>query len=215
MLKILQATIIPVLLCSNLLGNNYGVEKWPTLLGKSIKFNMTSKEVSSAMKKKGFKLHGSETNPKSIGGESLMGFYCYKGRFAGSNAVVRLEFKNDKLDYMGIHLGFTEHFEASYLKKPITARPHSRPLQTALKLRDSMEKQYGEPSKAVFRQGSNSVSKTEALSERFEKINYIVEYETKGGTWYMGIEADNRGNLNVGAGSPRWVQELKLNTRRN
>ena len=55
MLKILQATMIPVLLCANLLGDEYGVEKWATPLGTALEWGMTSKEAQAVMKKKGFK----------------------------------------------------------------------------------------------------------------------------------------------------------------
>jgi hypothetical protein len=52
MLKILQAAIIPVLLCSNLLGNDHGVEKWPKLI-TGVSWGMSPEVAKKAMKKAG------------------------------------------------------------------------------------------------------------------------------------------------------------------
>ena len=219
MLKILQATIIPVLLCANLLGDEYGVEKWPTLLGSSLEWGMKDNEVSSIMKKKGFRFH--EKIIDSRGTEVLSEDY-YRGRFAGSNAVVNLFSINGRLGSMTISLGRTEPID--HPKKPLLVRPHTRPLQTALKLRDSMVKQYGKPSKEVFfkekkgkdrgdsitrRQlkNANYVSKEKALSERFEDIYFFVDYKTKvDDVSYMNITCNNYGTLKITADGPIGVE---------
>jgi hypothetical protein len=219
MRKILQVIIIPVLLCANLLGDEYGVEKWPTLLGSSLEWGMTDKEASSIMKKKGFRFHEKIID---VGASEVLSEDYYKGRFAGSNAVVSLLSINGRLGSMTISLGLTEPIDG--FKKPLLVRPHTRPLQKALKLRDSMVKQYGKPSKEVFFEekkgkdrgdlitrrrlkNANYVSKDKALSERFKDIYYFVDYKTKvGDVSYMDITCNNYGTLEISANGPIGVK---------
>ena len=221
MLKVLQVAIIPMLLCANLLGDEYGVEKYPTLLGKSIAWGMASKDATSAMAKKGFKFHEKTEKREQI-------FDCfYKGRFLGSNAVVLLTFFVDNLIFMEISLGLTKPITLP--KKPLTLRPHTRPLQTALKLKNSMAKQYGKHSTEVFIErprgknrgdgwvsrvenvSENYVTRDEALSENFKDIYYALRYKTpKKNIQYMSIHANNYGTLQLNASGPAGVGYIDM-----
>jgi len=214
MVRVLQVAIILALLCSSLLGDetDYGVKKWPTPLGSSLEWGMKTVDARAVMKKKGFTFlteSGTDERPEQVflrkageegGHVKRPGFVSsnswYRGRFAGSNAVVSFEGINGRLASMRICLGHSEAYKFSFQKEQVILRPRDKPLQTAFKVRDTFVKKYGEPSNEFYLQGpkgidimykdlsdmlekAQTVSKNKALSEKFEDIYYYVEYETK------------------------------------
>ena len=182
MLKILQATIIPVLLCANLLGDEYGVEKWPKFLGKGIEWGMSSKDATAKMTEKGYKLEG-KVKPKPPFDKLWANILTYKGRFLRMDATVALKFGHDeKLGEQIILLG-THSFDEKW---------RSESLKTGFKLRDLLVKQYGKPSSEELVKGENTkfsqieyvgsgsfLTRKEALAAKTRNIHYSVSYRSK------------------------------------
>ncbi|MDB4469032.1 hypothetical protein N9046_01765 [Akkermansiaceae bacterium] len=209
MLKILQATIIPALLCSSLLGDEYGVEKWATPLGTTLEWGMTSKEAHAVMEKKGFKFQKKsdrngvvdpKTDPPSI--DNMR--FEYKGQFYRKSAEIALWFSlDDRLSKYFINFG-----------------PNTDPLRTGLKVAAAASKQYGKPSKesfgkktpvgtpnkeitkdAALREQSGDVCFTiDWLNTRTEKVKFEIPYLT---LWY-GKDREHKGILHLSAYGPTY-----------
>ncbi len=169
MLKILQAAIIPVLLCANLLGDEYGVEKWPTPLGTELEWGMTSREAHAVMKKKGFKFQDKyeikNRNPKFYPPSETKISFEYRGQFYLKSARVKLWFSlDDRL-----------------MKKLITFAT-TQPLRTGLKVAADASKQYGKPSKESFGKATpvgtpdKEITKDAALREQSGDVNFTIDW---------------------------------------
>ena len=209
MLKVLQVAIIPVLLCANLLGDEYGVEKWPTPLGTALEWGMTSKEAQAVMKKKGFKFQkkldrGGFVDPKTMPPSTSTTGLEYKGKFFRKSAEIKLWFSlDDKL-----------------MKYFIVFGPTTEPLRTGLKVAAAASKQYGKPSKESFgkktpvgtpdreitkdaalrEQRGNVVFTIDWLNTRTEKVKFETPYLT---LWY-GKDVENKGMVTLSAYGPTY-----------
>jgi hypothetical protein len=182
MLKILQAAIIPVLLCSNLLGDEDGVEKWPKFLGKGIEWGMSSKDATAKMTEKSYKLKG-KVKAKPPFDKLWANILTYRGRFLRIDATVALKFDHDdKLSDQIILLG-THSFDQKW---------RSESLKTGFKLRDLLVKQYGKPSteelvkgdntkfsQVVYEGGGSFLTRKEALAAKTDNVHYTVCYNNK------------------------------------
>lgn len=182
MRKILQVIIVPVLLCANLLGDEYGVEKWPKFLGKGIEWGMSSKDATAKMTEKGYKLKdiGKPAPPTD---KLWAKVFMYEGRFIRQRATVFLKFgQDDNLITQSIKLG-THILDEKWV---------SESLKTGIKLRDLLVKQYGKPSteeflkgeRTKFRQtmyegGGSLLTRKQALAAKTRNIHYTVEYKNK------------------------------------
>ena len=192
---------------ADLLGNDYGVEKWPKFLGKGIEWGMASKDATKKMAEKGYKLDqrlsGSPPMDK-IFPEIL----TYKGKFLSIPAQVGLKFSpDDKLLEIQILMGLYFYDEEDGKVGLSTIRQGnsrigsefeirsilekmSKSLETGLKIRDLIVKQCGEPTEEQFIQAQRTFAETwydgdgefltkeEALASKFN-VHYTVRYTNK------------------------------------
>ena len=110
MLKILQATIIPVLLCANLLGDEYGVEKWPKLI-KGVSWGMSPEVAKKAMKKAGHRF----VEESSITEKRLQPYTPFAGPKIGQKLqrIVLIEKGRNQI-YGGKYFGLGTDFYFSF-----------------------------------------------------------------------------------------------------
>lgn len=126
--------------------DKYGVRKWPTPLGRSIKWGMSKREAIIAMEGKGFKYDSTikETDPlwKQVWPEALLfeggQFLEYKDtsvvlRFTADNKLIRKDI-----------------VIANLFIKQKQFKDRSEAVKAAVRLRDTMVKLYGKPTEEDF-----------------------------------------------------------------
>ncbi|MDB2430194.1 hypothetical protein N9W62_08455 [Akkermansiaceae bacterium] len=213
--------------------DKYGVRKWPTFLGKSIKWGMSQKEATKVMRDKGFKytelVRESDEIYKKIWDHILV----FKGRFSGyENVTIALNFsRDDKLLKQQIIL--SSMMDAYIKKRKEHYLPYGKAVVAAVKMRDAIVKQYGKPTEEQFIVGEvfNGTQKsydgggrvlTRAEAIRYasktragETLHYNVAYKpevTKAyplKTPYIGIYSNNMSTFRIDTHGPELWEIMK------
>ncbi|MDB4300569.1 hypothetical protein N9961_00675 [bacterium] len=178
--------------------DKYGVRKWPTFLGKSIKWGMSQKEATKVMRDKGFKyteqIRENHETFKKVWDHILL----FEGRFLGyENVKIGLNFsRDDKLVKQQIILSTI--FDAFSQKRKGYHPLDGKAVVAAVKMRDAIVKQYGKPTEEQFivgevfdgnqksyDGGGRVLTRAEAIryasKKRYgETLHYSVAYKNEG-----------------------------------
>ena len=232
MLKILQATIIPVLLCANLLGDEYGVEKWPKLI-KGVSWGMSPEVAKKAMKKAGHRF----VEESSITEKRLQPYTPFAGPKIGQKLqrIVLIEKGRNQIyggKYFGLGTDFYFSFDSDDGLVEMTLRSANKGTKgiiNAAKLGNLMREKYGEPSSEDFILGGSLDYKNEYLkkvpelsSDYFAKgfkfltkekasplvstkafVHYTIDYKIKRGRKYLSLYSNNKGAFHLTARGPK------------